>query len=168
MYICTYKGDNDNKMKIWLQKTRLMAQWTSRLTTIRLVGPSLWCGAVARHETLNTRYSVLAPDCPWWGNVLIGLLNIDRWETRTCTILDWIHAKVGDRNLYILGGLFTIEIDGDDRLVSQDVCGWWVAGAISGRATKITTWRGDLVLCWFDSQVSGLFLFHLVTWWFWD
>ena len=40
------------------------------------------------------------------------------------TVLKQIHAKVGDRNLYILGGLFTIEIDGDDRLVSQDVCGW--------------------------------------------
>ena len=37
---------------------------------------------------------------------------------------DRIHAKVGDRLLCILGGLFTIEIDGDDKLVSRDVCGW--------------------------------------------
>ena len=29
--------------------------------------------------------------------------------------------------------------DGDDRLVSQDVSGWWVAGAIFRRATGITT-----------------------------
>ena len=53
-------------------------------------------------------------------------------------VLNRIHAKVGDKNLCILGGLITIEIDGDDRLVSQDVCGWWVARAISGRATRIT------------------------------
>ena len=54
-------------------------------------------------------------------------------------LLDRIHAKVEDKNLCILGGLFTIEIDGDDRIVSRDVCGWWVAEAISGRATRITT-----------------------------
>ena len=34
---------------------------------------------------------------------------------------------------------FTIEIDGDDRLVSRDICSWWVAGAISKRAIGITT-----------------------------
>ena len=44
-----------------------------------------------------------------------------------------------DRNLFILRGLFNIEIDGDDRLVSRDVCGWWVAGAIFVRASGITT-----------------------------
>ena len=54
-------------------------------------------------------------------------------------VLDRIHAKVGDRNLYILGGLITIEIDGDNEIVSRDVCGWWVAKAISRRATRITT-----------------------------
>ena len=54
-------------------------------------------------------------------------------------VLNRIHAKVGDRNLWILEGLLTIEIDGDDALVSRAVCGWWVVGAISGRATGITT-----------------------------
>ena len=39
-------------------------------------------------------------------------------------VLDRIHAKVRDRNLCLLGGLFTIEIDENDRLVSRDVCGW--------------------------------------------
>ena len=51
-------------------------------------------------------------------------------------VLDRIHAKVGDRNLCILGGLFTIEIDGDDRLISRDVFDWWVAGAISGESYR--------------------------------
>ena len=39
MYICMYKDDNDNdkKMKMWLRKARLMAQWTSRLTAVRLI-----------------------------------------------------------------------------------------------------------------------------------
>ena len=37
--------------------------------------------------------------------------------------------------------------DGDDRLVSQDVCGWWVARGIFERATEIITGREDLVLC---------------------
>ena len=36
-------------------------------------------------------------------------------------------------------------IDGDDILVSRGVRGWWVVRGISGRATWITTWRGDLV-----------------------
>ena len=54
-------------------------------------------------------------------------------------VLDQIHAKVGDRNLCILGGLFAIKIDEDDRLVSRDVWGGWVARAISGRAIGITT-----------------------------
>ena len=50
-------------------------------------------------------------------------LNTESVKTGTCTILDQIHAKVGDRYLYILGGLFTIKIDGDVKLVSGDVCG---------------------------------------------
>ena len=54
-------------------------------------------------------------------------------------VMNQIHAKVGDRNLCILGGLITIEIDRDDRLVSRDVCGWWLARDISGIATGITT-----------------------------
>ena len=53
--------------------------------------------------------------------------------------MDRMHAKVGDRNLCILEGLFTIEIDGDDKLVSQNVRDWWVTRDIFGRATRITT-----------------------------
>ena len=49
--------------------------------------------------------------------------------------------------LYILGGLFTINRDEDDKLVSRDIFGWWVAGGISRRATGIITCRGNLVLC---------------------
>ena len=55
-------------------------------------------------------------------------------------ILNRIHAKVGDRNSCTLGGLFTIKVEmGDDRLASQDVYGWWIAGGISKRAIGIST-----------------------------
>ena len=37
--------------------------------------------------------------------------------------------------------------DGDDRLESRDVRGWWVAKGNFGRATEITTGWEDLVLC---------------------
>ena len=107
--------------------------------------------------------SDLTLDFSWYGNVIARCLNTDSWEIGTCTILDRIHAKIGDRNLCILRGLVTIERDEDDRLESQDVRGWWVARDISGRDTGITTWWKDLVLCWFDSHVYGSFLFHLVA-----
>ena len=41
--------------------------------------------------------------------------------------------------------------DGDSRLVPRDARGWWIARGISGRAARITTRRGKLVLCLFDS-----------------
>ena len=126
MYICMCNSDNNNKMKMWFQKARLTVQWTSRVTAIRFISPSLWYGVVARHMALSTRYSVghWSFNMGMWSSICWVQTW---WETRTCTILDRIHAKVGDRNLCILGGLFTIEIDGSEGLVSRDVCGWWVA-----------------------------------------
>ena len=53
--------------------------------------------------------------------------------------LDQIHAKVEDMNLCILGGLFSIKSDGDDRLTSQDIRGWWVTRGIFRRTTGITS-----------------------------
>ena len=67
------------------------------------------------------------------------LLNTNSVRDRNLCTLDRIHAKVGDMNLYILGGLYTIESDRDDRLVYRDVRGWWVTEGISGKATEITT-----------------------------
>ena len=98
------------------------------------------------------------------GNLITYRVNIDSMRDKNLCILGWVHAKVGDRYLCTLEGLFTIEIDRDDRLVSRDVHSWWVDWGIFGRATGITTWRRDLGLCLFDSQIYGSFLFHLVAW----
>ena len=55
-------------------------------------------------------------------------------------ILDGIHAKGGRKKLVYSGRIiYHRDRDEDDRLVSQDVRGWWVVGGISGRATRITT-----------------------------
>ena len=44
--------------------------------------------------------------------MVIGLLSIDSGREKFLRkVLDWIHARVGDRNLCIMGGLFTIEIE---------------------------------------------------------
>ena len=47
----------------------------------------------------------------------------------------------GGRQELVLSGkiIYHRDRDGDDRLVSRDIRGWWVAGAISERATEITT-----------------------------
>ena len=68
------------------------------------------------------------------------LVNTDSVKDRNLCILCWIHAEVGDRNLCILGGtIHHRDKDGDDRLESRDVHGWWVAGGNFERATRITT-----------------------------
>ena len=54
-------------------------------------------------------------------------------------------------HMHSRGTIYHQDRGGDDRLVFRDVRGWWVARGISGRATKITTGQGDLVLCLFDS-----------------
>ena len=44
--------------------------------------------------------------------MVIGLLSTDsERENFLRKVLDWIHVRVGDKNLCILGGLFTIEIE---------------------------------------------------------
>ena len=77
-------------------------------------------------------------------------------------------CKGGRQELVLSGNIiYHRDRDGAKRLVSWDIRGWWVARAISEKATWITTWQIGLVLWWFDSQVYGSFLFHLVAWWFW-
>ena len=135
-----------------------------RMIAVQFFGSSPWARIVARLKALVFCCSDLTLDSSWTEMWSPDLLNTDSMKDRNLCILDWIHAKVGYRNLCTLGGLSTIEIDENDKLVSWDVCGWWVARAISERATEITTWQGDLVLCWFDSQVCGSFLFYLIVW----
>ena len=69
----------------------------------------------------------------------LDFLNTNLVRYKNLCDPDQMHTKAGDKNLCILGGLFTVESDGVDRLVSQDVRGWWVARGIFGRATGITT-----------------------------
>ena len=69
-------------------------------------------------------------------------------------ILDPGHAKVGGHELVLYKRIIHHwGRDGDDRLVPRDIRGWGVAGDNFRRATEITSWRRDLVLCYFDSQV---------------
>ena len=35
-----YSSGNDNKMETWFQRARLMVQWASMVTAVRLFGPS--------------------------------------------------------------------------------------------------------------------------------
>ena len=81
------------------------------MTTVQFFGPSPWCGIVAMLEALVSSYNDLVLDSSWTGDVVTWLLNIDLVRDKDLYILDRIHKKVGDRNLCILGGLFTIELE---------------------------------------------------------
>ena len=71
-----------------------------------------------------------------WSSDLLNTVSVR--DMNLC-IPDRIHANVGDRNLYVLGGLVTIESDRDNRLASHDIRDWSVAKGNSKRATRITT-----------------------------
>ena len=153
-------------MKMWFWKTRLTMWCTSKddcskiCRSITLMwdsgqtegfGVPLWwfdpklflnwkCGHLIREYKLDERHEL----------VHIG--------SNTCK---------GERQELVHYGriIYHQDRDGDDRLVSQDVRGWWVTRGISRRAIGITTWGGNRVLCWFNSQVYRSFLFLLVAWW---
>ena len=150
-------------MEVRFQKLDLQHSAHIKMIAVQFVGPSPWCGIVARPKVFINRCSGLMLDSSWPGDMVTWLVE---YRLSKKKLLDQIHAKLGDRHLCILGGLSTIEIYKDYRLVSQDFYSCWVVEGISEKVTEITTWQGDLVLYWFDSQVYGLFLFHLIAWWF--
>ena len=78
------------------------------IIAVRFVDPSPWCEIVARHESLIIRYSDLTLDFSWTRDVVAWFIMYKLGERK---LLDWIHAKVGDKNSCILGGLFTIKIE---------------------------------------------------------
>ena len=72
--------------------------------------------------------------------MVIGLLSIESVREKFMRIvLSWIHVRVGDMNLCILGRLFTIEMEiGIHTSISE--CPWLVGvGGMSRKATWITT-----------------------------
>ena len=132
------------KWKCGFRKRDLRRSENPWITSIRFVSPSSWCGMVARHRALSTHYRDLALDFSWYGNVIVSC-----WvQTRRKESFGLNICKSGRQELvYSERLIYHRGRDGDDRLVSRDVHGWWVAGGIFGRATEITTWQQDLVLC---------------------
>ena len=77
------------------------------ITAIRFVGLLPWCGIVARPEAFIFSYSDLV-----WDFLELGMWSLAvEYRLSDRKVLDWIHAKVGDKNSCILGGLFTIEVE---------------------------------------------------------
>ena len=67
---------------------------------------------MARHKALSTRYSDRALGFSQYRNVVSGLLSIDSVRGKFLRkVMDRIHAKVGDRDSCILGGLFTLKVE---------------------------------------------------------
>ena len=116
---------------------------------LKFVRLSPWCesdrawGLDYLLQLYGTRFSL-------YGSVIDYLLCTDsmreNFEQNTC--------KGGRQELEHSGKIiYHWGRDEDDKLASQSVSGWWVVGGTSKKATGITNWRGDLMLCWFDSQV---------------
>ena len=95
-----WKYDFAKKWDLWRSKH-------PRIIALRFVGPSLWCEIVAGYEALIIRYSDLARDLSWNRNVIAWFVE---YRLSVRKILNQIHAKVGDKNSCILGGLFTIKV----------------------------------------------------------
>ena len=95
------------KWKSDFEKHDLQRSELQRMTAVKIVGPSPWCGIVARHEALIISFSDLELDLSWYENVTVCLSDTDPVRN----VLNRIRAKVGDMNLYIMGGLFTIELE---------------------------------------------------------
>ena len=144
---------------------RLTHSIRPRTTTVQFVGPTPWCREVAMLMTLVSCCSELTLDYSWIEDVVTWFVDIDSVRNNNLYNSGLNICKGGRQILvYFRKIIYHRDRDGNDRLVSRDVRGWWVARGISRKATGITTGRGDLVPCWFDSQVYGSFLFHLVTW----
>ena len=165
-------------MEWWIRKMRLTQSARPRKTTVQFVGSAPWGKVViipttlvvyCSELTLVVYCSELTLDCSWTRNMVTWFMDTDSmWDVNLCNFGP--NTCSSGRQIPVHSGRIIYHRDrvGDDRLVSWDVCGWWVARGISRRATRMTIGWGDLVLCWFDSQVYGAFLFHLVAWWFCD
>ena len=111
-------------MKRWFRKVRLTSSAHLRMIVVQFVGSSPWGGIVPRLEALVFCCNDLTVDSSWTEMWSLDLLNTYSVRDRNLYILDWIHAKGGDKNLCILGGLSTIDRWGWQTSIS--ICLWLV------------------------------------------
>ena len=95
------------KQKCDFEKRDLQCIKHPRVSVVKFVGPTPWDGIVARHEVFITCQSDLVLDFLIWDSNR----SLVEYRLGKRIFLNWIHAKVGDRNLCILQGLFTIEVE---------------------------------------------------------
>ena len=117
-----YTSDNDSKIKMQFRKLSLTTQWASKQNCSKICWSTtlMW----GNGQAFDLEYSL-----QWFDTRLFLACKCDRlsieYRLGKKKILDRIHARVGDRNLCILGGLFTIEIEmGIQTSISG--CSWLV------------------------------------------
>ena len=126
----------------------------SKMTVILFVSLTPWHGITAKLKALVFSCSDLTMDFFFLiKNLTTCWVNTNSVKYMTFCILCWVHTKMGDIKWCSLRGLFTIEIDGDDILVSQNVCGWLVAIGIFQESHQDShlIGRSSAVLIWFPS-----------------
>ena len=107
IYIYIYNNAILTKWKCDFKKWDLQHIKHPRVIMVRFIGPLPWYGIVTRHEALDVRYSDSTLSFSMW--------DINSWFVKYIfnerKILNRIHAKVGDKNSYILRRIFTIEVE---------------------------------------------------------